>query len=388
MAVKTNNKVNGKDYFLITKTVGKKINEKGLEVPIRKYFRGKSRKEAEDKYAEYLEKQAQGIESKKQYFGIVADNWLYEFLLNDNSLAVRTRELYFTTWNKYVKGSKIYHLPMENITASAVQGFYNSLDCPTSALQTIHKVMKRFYKYVEREGIGKNVTGSLVLPHKGEEYKAEDNEIIVWTDEEIKTILNSFDKAQNGFRLKFLIILAYNTGCRISELLAVKYSDFTAEGLNINKQVIEYNEHKRNGEKKKEFKTGKLKSKSSYRVIPLNADVLRELEKHKIWQKEDMLKNGYRTDFLFTTKTGELYDRHNIPHACKRYYNRIGVENKSFHTYRHTFGTNLCRKGITLQTAYKLMGHSDISITAKYYVNVLADEKQRAVDLLAGVIEN
>lgn len=51
-------------------------------------------------------------------------------------------------------------------------------------------------------------------------------------------------------------------------------------------------------------------------------------------------------------------------------------------------GTNLCRKGITLQTAYKLMGHSDISITAKYYVNVLADEKQRAVDLLAGVIEN
>ena len=68
MAVKTNNSVNGKDYYLLTKVVGKKINEKGLEVPIRKYFRGKSRKEAEDKYAEYLEKQAQGIESKKQYF--------------------------------------------------------------------------------------------------------------------------------------------------------------------------------------------------------------------------------------------------------------------------------------------------------------------------------
>ena len=53
MAVKTNNSVNGKDYYLLTKVVGKKINEKGLEVPIRKYFRGKSRKEAEDKYAEY-----------------------------------------------------------------------------------------------------------------------------------------------------------------------------------------------------------------------------------------------------------------------------------------------------------------------------------------------
>ena len=341
MAVKTNNSVNGKDYYLLTKVVGKKINEKGLEVPIRKYFRGKSRKEAEDKYAEYLEKQALGIDSKKQYFGIVADNWLYEFLLNDNSLAIRTRDLYFTTWNRYVKGSSIYYLPMENITASVLQGFYNSLDCPTSALQTVNKVMIRFYKYVEREGIGRNITGSLVIPHKGEEYKAENNEITVWTDEEIKIILNSFDKAQEGFRLKFLIILAYNTGCRISELLAVKYSDFTAEGLNINKQVIEYKEYKRTGEKKKELRTGKLKSKSSYRVIPLNADVLRELEKHKIWQKEEMLKNGYRTEYLFTTKTGALYDRRNILHACKRYYDRIGIENKSFHTYRHTFGTNL-----------------------------------------------
>ena len=388
MAVRTNNKVNGQDYYLLTKVVGKKINDKGKEVPIRKYFRGKTRKEAEQKYAEYLEKQALGIDNKKQYFGIVADNWLFEFLLNDTSLAVRTRELYYTTWNRYVKGSSIYHLPIENITASVLQSMYNSLGCPSSALKTIHKVMKRFYKYVEREGIGRNITGSIVLPHKEKAYDIEDNDIKVWTDEEIRTILNSFDKAQNGFRLKFLIILAYYTGCRISELLALKYSDFTAEGLTINKQVVEYVERDRKGTTKKEFRTGKLKSKSSYRVIPLNADALRELENHRIWQKEDMLKNGYRTDYLFTTKTGELYDRHNIPHACKRYYDRIGVENKNFHTYRHTFGTNLCRKGISLQTAYKLMGHSDISITAKYYVDVLADEKQRAVDLLAGVIEN
>lgn len=98
------------------------------------------------------------------------------------------------------------------------------------------------------------------------------------------------------------------------------------------------------------------------------------------------MKNGYRTNYLFTTNAGTLYDRHNIQHAYDRYYARIDVEKKGFHTYRHTFGTNLCRKGVAIQIASSLLGHADINVTAKYYVDVSQDEKQQAVDLLAGVV--
>ncbi|QAT44061.1 tyrosine-type recombinase/integrase [Aminipila luticellarii] len=48
------------------------------------------------------------------------------------------------------------------------------------------------------------------------------------------------------------------------------------------------------------------------------------------------------------------------------HYKRIGIENKRFHPYRHTFCTNLCKKGVPLQTAYKLMGHSSINVTARF----------------------
>jgi integrase len=69
--------------------------------------------------------------------------------------------------------------------------------------------------------------------------------------------------------------------------------------------------------------------------------------------------------------------------ALNRYYQRIGVEEKNIHAYRHTFGTNLCRQGVPIQTASKLLGHDDISTTAKYYVNVSDEEKARAIEKLA-----
>ena len=44
MANKTNTTINGQKYFRITKTIGRKINENGVEVPVRKQFLGKNQK--------------------------------------------------------------------------------------------------------------------------------------------------------------------------------------------------------------------------------------------------------------------------------------------------------------------------------------------------------
>lgn len=386
MAVKTNNTVNGYNYFRFTKVVGKRINEHGHEIPIRKEFRGKTKKEAEEKYQAYMEKKRQGLETSKQYFGIVAENWIYDFFVNDNKLAKRTRDLYIQTWNRYIKPTSLYSMPLEEVTAATLQNIYNSLDCPTSALKTADKLMKRLYKYMEQQGLSRNFTGSLVIPAKEKEHNARKNEITVWSDEEITKILNSFEEAQGGFRLSFLITLAYYTGCRISELLAVKYSDFTDNGLDINKQIINEPTHSRNEKTVYNLKESKLKTASSYRVIPLNDEVMKGLARHKKWQKKEMVEKGYRTDYLFTTDTGKFYDKKNIITACNRYYKRIGVTPKGFHTYRHTFGTNLCRSGVPLQTASALLGHADINVTAKYYINVSTDEKLKAVSKLVEIV--
>ena len=74
--VKTNYSVHGKPRYRIRETIGKRVNEKGIIVPIRKSFIGKTRKEAEEKRKAYIEKRATGIDGSNLYFGIVAENWL------------------------------------------------------------------------------------------------------------------------------------------------------------------------------------------------------------------------------------------------------------------------------------------------------------------------
>ena len=371
---------NGYTYKKISRTVGHTLNENGIEIPVEKIFYGKTIKECEQKYQDYLRKMNLGITTEKQYFGIVAESWIYDFFLKDDTLKPQTKELYVNRWNGYVKPSGIYHLELTRVTASVMQKFYNNLECPESAKKCINKMMKRFYKYLALEYGIRNFTGSLTIP-KDKNFE-DDSEITVWTDAELKTITTSFGKAQEGFRLRFLIVLAINTGARISELLGLKYSDFTDEGLKIQRQIQNVATIKKDEKSEHKLKVQPLKTASSKRTIPLNENVIRELELHRQWQRKDMLMFGYRSEYVFTTYTGGFYDRRNVTTALDRYYKRIGIKPKNFHVYRHTFGSNHCASGIPIQTTSALLGHSNISTTAKYYINVSIDEKQKAVDTL------
>lgn len=186
--------------------------------------------------------------------------------------------------------------------------------------------------------------------------------------------------------MRLLIILALNTGARISELLALQYADIQDNKLYITKQLANVANIELNNKKTREFEIVKPKTANSIRNIPLSDRVLDEIELHTAWHKKDMLQNGYRTDFIFTTQTGNFYDRQNVNRACKIYYKSIGVECKGFHTYRHTFCTNLCKNGVPIQTACKLMGHNNINVTAQFYTNIDVEQKIKAIDKITDII--
>lgn len=389
MAGKTNYTKGNKNYYRMTKVVGHKINEAGKEIPVRKEFYGTCKKDAEDKYLEYLDNKAKGIDNKKRYFGVEADKWLNTVLANEDGLSINTIRLYIKTWQRYIRPLELYHMPLNDVSAMDIKNAYNMLKkngCPVSAIQTINKVMKRFYDHlVVQKYVPNNFIYSLSIPKV---KKEEEHEVVIWTDEEIHTILNSFDKAQNGFRLRFLLVLAKHTGMRISELLGLKYSDIveTDSGyiVKVQRQVTELTSFKKDHTEYDGLGIKSLKSESSYRSIPVSDTVIRELEIHRAWHRQEAMKNGYIASFsyIFTTNTGKLYDKHNLDAACKRYYERIGVPYKSFHTYRHTFGTNLYKKGVPMKTASKLLGHKDERITSIYYVEVEQDDMRRAIELL------
>ena len=61
----------------------------------------------------------------------------------------------------------------------------------------------------------------------------------------------------------------------------------------------------------------------------------------------------------------------------------ILIESKGWHAFRHTYGSDLAAAGVPIQEVCKLMGHSDISVTSKYYVNVTSDQKRKAANMLS-----
>ncbi len=380
MANKTNCTINGKDYYRIRRKVGKKINSKGVWVDDYKLFYGKNKSEAEAKFAAFMDNLNKGITNKPLHFGQMMDTFITEVFLKDSRYSDSTKTRYVNAYNNNLRNSSLAGLALSNIKSIDLQAAYNALTCGASTVRSLHNLVTHFYRYLENENICRDITKNIVLPkvEKTKGNAVSDGNVETWTAEEVKTILTGSE----GHRLHLLFVLAINTGCRIGELLALRYDDIENGVLRVNKQVVisdEFIDGIKSGQK---IQITPTKTKSSIRSIPLSNAVLTAVEEHAAWQQVEMLRNGYRTNHLFTTQTGNLYDKHSLRTACNRLYKRLGVPCRSFHVYRHTFGTTLAKNGVPIQTVAALMGHADINVTREYYINIDTDDKTAAISKL------
>lgn len=79
----------------------------------------------------------------------------------------------------------------------------------------------------------------------------------------------------------------------------------------------------------------------------------------------EYLSTKERTYYLFTNLSGEKLSRQYVHRVVKNAAK--GIEKKvSPHTLRHTFATNLLRKGARIEDVRPIMGHANIQTTAMY----------------------
>jgi integrase len=133
--------------------------------------------------------------------------------------------------------------------------------------------------------------------------------------------------------LQYIYKVLYMTGMRRSELYKCKLTDI--EGILCF-----------------DLRTPKahLKTKSSYRVIPVHTQLL-----DKVNQFEDIV-NSIKPGLM--TKTFTKIVRANLSEPDK----------KTMYSLRHTFATNLIAKGIQAEVVSELMGHSHNTMTLNRYV--------------------
>ena len=368
----TNCIINGNHYYRIYRKVGKEFKN-GQWLDKRKAFYGNSKKEAEDKYQEYMQRKETCTEDRK-CLGELMDIFITEVFKKSN-LANSTKRKYISAYQRLLQNHEIAGWRLHDITALHLQEFYNSITECYSTRRALHNLLRRFYKYAELNGMTKDITGCLEI------YKSQPSQslidVTIWPDEDVKKVINALE----GTTLRLLIVLAVNTGLRFAELLALEYSDIKGNVLYVTKQLSE--EAPLDSDSATTLHITETKTANGNRAIPLSASVMAEIERHKAIQRAQMAKQGYITNYLFTTSNGTFYYKRNVNRSLTRLYKRIGVKHRKFHAYRATFATNLARAGVPIEQTAKLLGHGDISVTARYYVHVSAEKQATAVEKIA-----
>ena len=380
MAVKTNYEKNGKNYFIVTATIGKKADGK----PIRKEFYGKSKKEAEAKKEEYLKGLNLGLNSdfNEITLGELIKTWLFEVVKIYASHS--TMERYEGIYRNYIKETPLNSIKLNSIKPLTLQRYYNKLYYENkksfSIIKNLNKFLKTFFNYAIKENyILSNPCFRVTLP-VDKTVTDEKNDIDPFTFEEIEKIKKT---AKNYMYMIFLLDLG--TGLRKGELLALTPADinFEKEEIYVNKALKKIKIF--DSEEKYHYETAieVPKTKNSIRTVPIPKKLIPILKNYIIRQKEKYLSNGLilkENSLIFTTNSCTPIDGVNMLIAWKRLLKRAGVRYRRFHNVRHTFASQLFFAHVELKTVQMLLGHSSINITSEIYVHVLPQSKIDSIE--------
>jgi integrase/recombinase XerD len=171
------------------------------------------------------------------------------------------------------------------------------------------------------------------LPRPQKEKKLPD----VLNEEEVLRIF----RAVANLKHRTMLMLAYASGLRVSEVVNLKIEDFDAERNMI---------HIRGAKGKKD----------RYTLLPIS---LKEVL-HRYWKEYGLGKTGW----IFP---GDKQNYHlsvrSIQHVFERAIQKAGITKPvSMHTLRHSFATHLLEQGTDLRYIQELLGHESLKTTEIY----------------------
>ncbi len=171
--------------------------------------------------------------------------------------------------------------------------------------------------------------------------------------------------------LRDLFAMAFSTGARRGELLALAWPDVNLDTtmLTISKSL----EETKQGLRVKETKGRKVRRLN---VPDAAIQVLRDLKTRQEVNRR-MFGFDYRTDLdlVFCHPDGKYIRPGVVTKAARRIAKKAGLLGVSMHTMRHSHGSQLLSLGVPLPTVSKRLGHSNVHVTATVYSHALPDDE-------------
>lgn len=271
-------------------------------------------------------------------------------------------------------------LRLQDLEAKHIRELHQSIfkdGCNANTVIHYHAVVRKALQYaVKNELVTENVADRVDRPKKGK-YLAG-----FYSKAELAALF----EATKDDSISVVIQLAAYYGLRRSEVLGIRWSaiDFEQGTLSINYKVTE---GKVDG-KHQLYTEDKLKTKSSFRTLPLIPAVQVLLEEQRARQEEyrKLFKKSYCADYLdyvCTDEMGKLFRPNYITDHFKLLLEQHGLRHIRFHDLRHSCASLLLSQGIPMKQIQEWLGHSTFATTADIYSHLDFNSKLESADAIS-----
>ncbi|HEX2867833.1 MAG TPA: tyrosine-type recombinase/integrase [Ignavibacteriales bacterium] len=254
----------------------------------------------------------------------VSFNMLRQFTGNEliNSFTYPLLDRFFSeTYKRTKQGARTYHIALRSAFNKAVQWHY----------------------------LPENPFAMIKLP------KIPKNNPVFITETELNAILENVKNTA----LRDFYTFSFHTGMRLSEVINCKWSQ-----VDLSEAIIRVTNTE-------EFTT---KGKTE-RIVPINKTLMSLLQ--RIYPK---VMDISRQQYIFNNH-GFRYNADYISHKFKDAAVKSGFTKVHFHNLRHSFASNMVKRGVPIFSVKELLGHKAVQ-TTMIYSHLTVDSLKEAVKTL------
>lgn len=306
------------------------------------------------------------------------NEYLWEWLERKKSrVGYKTYEGYKTLIRRVDKYFKDKNILLEELTIRDLQKFYEFcnkiLKISNNTIIKEHKLIKSALECARKEElISKNPADYI------DSFRKEDTEKIFLKEEKMEKII----QAIGDNKISTPAFLASKYGFRRGEAVGLRWSDidFEKNTITVCNSVVDIeNTDKDAKTKKKQVNRQKLKTKASFRILPLLLEVKEYLLNLRKQQKEnrDRFKTSYNTEYLdniCVDQLGNLIKLDYVTKKFKKIVTKLNYKKVTFHTLRHSVATLLHKHGFSVKIIQYWLGHSNISTTLDTYTHLSLED--------------
>lgn len=369
----------------------------------RKSIYAKDLAKLREKEDELIKDRLDGIDA--YVAGNVDLNYMFDrYMATKSELRTSTRSNYLEIYDRYVREG-FGKRTLSSIKYSDILFFYIQLitgkNLHIGTIEYLQRIIRPSLEMAVRDNIIRTNPADKIIQQLKKKTQTGTNYVRhALTIEQQRVFIGFLNDYQMYDRWRPIFTVMLGTGCRIGELIGLRWEDvdMDARTISINHSLF-YFAGKRNKSESK-WIVNEPKTEAGIREIPMVETVYMTLLEEYARQRDENLSCkttiGDMSGFIFFNRFREVHNPESINRQLTRIietYNSMEEVNAArekrkevllphftCHHLRHTFCTRLCEADVNIKVIQQVMGHKDIQTTLDIYAEVGKEKKKTALE--------